>query len=341
MKTEPQSSWFRYGVALTSVALALSSAPLLAHLEPAPFMAFLAAVMVSAWYGGSAPGLLATGLSFLSLDFFFLPPVFSLGTGLIDGIRLGMFSLLAFIVSSLPSILRSPANERRGSMFGKELPFAVLAHEVRGPLAAILNAVTVLRLKSTDTGTVGWASDMVERQARSIAARVEDLLDVSRIAQGKVKLHVKQVDLSTVVQHAVETTRPLIESRKHALEVVLPQEAIRLDADPDRVEQVLVNLLTNAAKYTDPGARIRLQLESCHREAVLRVRDSGIGIESAFLPHIFDLFCQESNGARGGLGLGLSLARSLVRLHGGTITAGSKGSGTGSEFVVRLPLART
>jgi signal transduction histidine kinase len=229
------------------------------------------------------------------------------------------------------------SNERRWLAQGKELTFAALAHEVRGPLAAISNAVSVLRLKGSDRQTVKWASDVVERQTRSIATQVDNLLDVSRVAQGKVRLHVKQVDLGTVVQHAAETALPLIEARGHTLDVLFPSEGLHVKADPDRLEQVLVNLLTNAAKYTPAGGCIRVQLERKYRQAVVRVCDNGIGIPPAFLPHVFDLFSQQKAGSQGGLGIGLYLARGLVRLHGGTITA-SAGPDKGSEFVVRLPL---
>jgi signal transduction histidine kinase len=338
MHTGVQSSLVRYGVAVGSVVLALALSPLLECLDSATFMAFLAAVTVSTWYGGTGPGLVATGLSLCTLDFFVLPPVLSLSTGRVDAIRLGVLGLLALLISLLPLTGAWLASERRWLAQGKDLAFAVLAHEVRGPLAAISNAVSVLRLGVTNEQTVKWASDMVDRQTRSIAKQVESLLDVSRLAQGKVPLRVKQVNLSTIVQHAAETTLPLIEARGHTLDVLLPPKDLYVEADPDRIEQVLVNLLTNAAKYTPPSGCICVRLERRHSQAVLRVPDSGIGIPTAFLPHVFDLYSQERNGSQSGLGIGLYLARGLVRLHGGTITARSEGPGKGSEFVVRLPL---
>jgi signal transduction histidine kinase len=241
------------------------------------------------------------------------------------------------VVTLLPFPQTWPAGEHVAPSQTRDLALAMVAHELRGPLSAIRNAVAVIRLKGSDAETLDWACDLVERQARSIAARVDELLDAARVAQGKTQLRTSKVDLNTVVQHAVETVRPLVESRNHELEVVLPSASVLLEADADRLEQVIVNLLANAAKYTDRGGRIHVHVERQHDRAVLSVRDSGKGISAEYLPRIFDLFSQVGGGAQGGLGIGLYLARELVRLHGGTITAGSPGPGKGSEFVVHLP----
>jgi CheY-like chemotaxis protein/two-component sensor histidine kinase len=169
---------------------------------------------------------------------------------------------------------------------------------------------------------------------------VDDLLDVARIARGKIELQKEVVELTTVVARAVETSRPLIDARKHDLTVSLPAEPVRLEADPARLAQVLINLLNNAAKYTEEGGRIWLTAERERCGVTLRVRDTGVGIPPEVLPHVFGLFTQEERSlarSQGGLGIGLSLVRGLVEMHGGSVEATSPGVGRGSEFTVRLP----
>jgi PAS domain S-box-containing protein len=218
---------------------------------------------------------------------------------------------------------------------------AMLAHELRNPLAPILNAVHVLHQDRAAGPEQRQAARMIERQARQLTRLVDDLLDVSRIARGKIHLRKERVRLVAVVQHAVDTVRPLVNSRKHELTVSLPPENVWLEADPARLEQVFANLLTNAAKYTEPGGHIWLTVEPEGTEVVIRVRDTGIGIVEEMLPRVFDLFIQADRSldrAQGGLGIGLTLVRSLVQMHEGTVTASSAGIGKGSEFVVRLPV---
>jgi signal transduction histidine kinase/CheY-like chemotaxis protein len=217
---------------------------------------------------------------------------------------------------------------------------AVLAHELRNPLAPVRNAVEVMRLRDVDDPGLRWARDIIDRQVQQMTRLVDDLLDVSRITRGKVKLQKEPVDLAVVVARAVESSRPLIDARHHELTVTLPPEPVPLEADAIRLAQVVANLLNNAAKYTGEGGRIGLAVERHGAEAVVRVRDSGVGIPAGMLTQVFDLFTQvESSVVRsqGGLGIGLTLVRSLVELHGGSVTAHSEGPGTGSEFVVRLP----
>jgi PAS domain S-box-containing protein len=229
----------------------------------------------------------------------------------------------------------SEANRRKDDFL------AMLAHELRNPLAPILNAVHILRQDQAAGPTQRQAASMIERQSRQLTRLVDDLLDVSRITRGKIHLRKERVQLSTIINHAVETVRPLINSRKHELTVSLPPENLWLEADPARLEQVFANLLTNAAKYTEPGGHIGLTVEPEGTEVVVRVKDSGIGIVEEMLPRIFDLFIQANRSldrAQGGLGIGLTLVRSLVQMHEGTVTATSEGIGKGSEFVVRLPV---
>jgi two-component system CheB/CheR fusion protein len=181
---------------------------------------------------------------------------------------------------------------------------------------------------------------MIDRQAKHLTRLVDDLLDVSRITKGKVTLHKERVELHAVVSHAVETARPLMDSRKHQLLVSLPAESVWLEADPARLTQVLANLLNNAAKYTEPGGHVQLSAEREGAEVILRARDTGIGILPEMLTRIFEPFVQGDRSidrAQGGLGIGLTLAKTLVEMHGGKVEAHSPGVGKGSEFVVRLP----
>lgn len=217
---------------------------------------------------------------------------------------------------------------------------AMLAHELRNPLAPICNIIQVLRLKYGGDSAVGQAGEIMERQLAHLVRLVDDLLDVSRITRGKFELRKVPLELGSVLATTVEGVREFVDRRKHRLEVVPPPGPLYLEADPVRLEQVLSNLLTNAAKYTPPGGHIRLTAERVGAEAVVRVQDNGIGIRPEMLGHVFDLF-QQADRVPGrvseGLGIGLSLVRSLVEMHGGTVSVSSPGPGQGSEFVVRLP----
>ena len=216
---------------------------------------------------------------------------------------------------------------------------AMLAHELRNPLAPIRNGLQVLRLQRPGDAQFNRISDMMERQVVNLVRLVDDLLDVSRITRGKFELRKEPVELVGLAAGVVEGVRPFLDERRQRLEVA-PSDPIHLEADPARLEQVLSNLLTNAAKYTPPGGHIVLTLGREGAEAVIRVRDDGIGIRPDMLPHIFDLF-QQADRVPGrvseGLGIGLSLVRRLAEMHGGSVTASSEGPGRGSEFVVRLP----
>jgi PAS domain S-box-containing protein len=218
---------------------------------------------------------------------------------------------------------------------------ATLAHELRNPLAPINNAIGILTLRGDDPGMVAQAREVMERQVHQMTRVVDDLMEVSRIGQGKITLERAPVDLADVVATAVETSRPLVEAHRHILTVSLPERPARVEADSARLAQVLSNLLNNAAKYTEDGGRIDLIVERARGEAVIRVRDNGIGIAPERLPDIFDMFGQikgSANRSQGGLGIGLTLARRLVEMQGGKIEANSAGLGKGSEFVTRLPL---
>jgi signal transduction histidine kinase/DNA-binding response OmpR family regulator len=216
---------------------------------------------------------------------------------------------------------------------------AMLGHELRNPLSPILTALQLLRLRGV-TG-VERERTIIERQVRHMVALVDDLLDVSKIARGTVQLKREPVDLADVVAKAIEMTSPAIDERRHVLTVEMPR-GLSVDGDPARLAQVVANLLSNAAKYTDPGGAIGVSGVEEGTDVVLRVRDDGTGIEPEMLPRIFDPFSQERQAmdrSQGGLGLGLAIVRSLVQAHGGTVSASSAGKGRGAELTVRLPRA--
>ncbi len=238
--------------------------------------------------------------------------------------------------------LRRRADELADADRRKDEFLAMLAHELRNPLAPIRNALEVIRLSDADTPGVDRACEMADRQVGHMARLIDDLLDVSRITRGKIQLREEPVDLSSAIADAVETTRPLLDSLGHRLTVSTPPGPIRLIGDSTRLEQVLANLLNNAAKYTEPGGRIELSAEAQGEEVAIRVRDDGVGIAPEMLPRVFDLFAQADRSlarAQGGLGIGLTLVRSLVEMHGGRVSARSEGLGLGSEFLVRLPVS--
>ncbi len=217
---------------------------------------------------------------------------------------------------------------------------AMLGHELRNPLAPITSAVQILRIHAASHPEIEWARAVIDRQTRHLARLVDDLLDVSRIVRGQIVLHREEIDLAEIVTHGVETSRPLIEARKHQLHVQLPRTKVTLSGDLTRLAQVLANLLNNAAKYTDEGGEIWLSADREDNRAVLRVRDTGAGIAATLLPRVFELFAQAErtlDRSQGGLGIGLTLVKLLVEMHGGSVEARSEGLGRGAEFIVRLP----
>ncbi len=218
---------------------------------------------------------------------------------------------------------------------------ALLSHELRSPLSPIINALNILRQVRTNNPIIENAGNIIDRQVGQMVRLVDDLLDITRITKGKLRLTQEKIELRVIANRAAETARPFIEACKHEFSLALPTKPLWVEADPARMEQVLVNLLNNAAKYTDPGGLIRMTVSQEGDEAVIRVRDNGVGIASELLPHIFELFTQVDGSlgrSYGGLGIGLALARNLVEMQGGRIQAQSGGLGKGSEFTVKLPL---
>ncbi|MGX2041823.1 PAS domain-containing sensor histidine kinase [Methylocaldum sp. MU1018] len=218
---------------------------------------------------------------------------------------------------------------------------AMLGHELRNPLAPIRNAVKVMKKVGLPDSRLKWAGDVIDRQVNQLAHLVDDLLDVSRIVQGKITLHKTAVEVGQAIELALETSRPLIDARRHELILSLSEVPLRLDGDVVRLAQVVGNLLTNAAKYTPEGGTIWLSIVHENGQAAISVRDTGEGIPKNLLPKLFKLFTQAErtlDRAQGGLGLGLTIVQQIVELHGGRVEARSEGLGKGSEFIVRLPI---
>jgi len=218
---------------------------------------------------------------------------------------------------------------------------AMLAHELRNPLAPIRSAVSVMRQVGGQAPLLAWSRDVIDRQVAHLTRLVDDLLDVSRLTQGKIRIEKQSVDLASVIESALEVSRPSINSHKHRIEVKLPATPVYLDGDPVRLAQIFSNLLNNAAKYTPEGGRISVFSELDGNRVLVRIRDNGCGIPADLLPHVFDLFTQANRSlarSEGGLGIGLTLVRDLVEKHGGTVEALSDGPGEGSEFIVGLPV---
>jgi PAS domain S-box-containing protein len=236
--------------------------------------------------------------------------------------------------------LRRQASELQEADRQKNAFLAILAHELRNPLAPIRNALHLLQMPGVDPDAVQQAQAMMERQVQHLVRLVDDLLDVSRILRDKIELRKERVELAAVVARGVETAQPVIDAQGHTLTLSLPTEPLWLEADPVRLAQVLSNLLNNAAKYTERGGRIALSARREGAEVLVRVEDTGIGIEPEMLPRVFGPFFQVDRSAarsQGGMGVGLALVRKLVEMHGGRVQAASGGPGRGSKFTVRLP----
>jgi PAS domain S-box-containing protein len=248
---------------------------------------------------------------------------------------------LADARSRLEDELRIRVNELAEADRRKDEFLATLAHELRNPLAPLRNSLEILKMPRVDAAMIQQTRAMMERQVHHLVRLVDDLLDVSRVMRGKIELRREPMELAAVVARAVETVQPLVEMQGHRLDLSLPNESLLVDADPVRLSQVIGNLLTNSVKYTEAGGHIWIVATRDRDEVVLQVRDTGIGIAPDMLPHVFELFVQAdhtSTKAQGGLGVGLTLAKNLTQMHGGSIEAHSAGLGKGCEFIVRLPL---
>ena len=298
------------------------------------------AVFVAAWTGGMWPAVATAVLSALVGNYFFTDPYKSLEISSIEELLDLMFFVVVSVVIgvlseiSLRAMIRTKEAEREKDNF-----MAAVAHEMRSPLSVIYYANTMNRLAGAEQSSNQL--DVIDRQVHHLNLMIEDLLDVSRVARGKIKLNRQRVEASAIVAGAVERARPLIESHQHVLKTQLPPRPVELFADPVRMEQVLTNLLTNAAKYTPDGGEIIVRAEGVDGLVIFSVHDNGIGIEPEMLPRVFDMFAQANRALdrrEGGLGIGLALVRKIVEMHGGTVRATSDGNNRGSEFVVSLPI---
>jgi signal transduction histidine kinase/CheY-like chemotaxis protein len=330
----------------------------------APIVTFTVAIVIAAWYGGLKPGLLATVLSTLAADYLYTPRRHSFYVETLSGaVALGVLCfagvLISLLCESLHRTQRRLESEQENLRQSVDLQrqmrdamtesdrrkdefLATLAHELRNPLSPVRNAIHILRARMPPTPELQWARDVIDRQVTQMTRLIDDLMDVSRISRGTFELRREHVALDDVVRSAVETSRPSIDASGHELSVHLASEPIYLDADVIRLAQVFANLLNNAAKYTGPGGRIAVTAERETGMVLVTVQDSGIGIPAEKLTQVFEPFTQLDHSlerSRGGLGIGLALARRLVEMHGGTIEAHSPGPGAGSQFVVRLPLS--
>jgi signal transduction histidine kinase len=238
--------------------------------------------------------------------------------------------------------LRSRVETLRRADEQKNIFLSTLSHELRNPLAPLANALELIRMTARGDQRLQYPIKLIERQVDFIRRLVDDLLDVTRIGAGKIQLECTPTDLREVLAGAVESTRPIMSQRKHALAQHVLDAPIVVMADASRLQQVFVNLLSNAAKYTPENGRVELRAATDQGEAIVHVLDNGIGIAKAMQPRIFELFTQVDESlvhSKGGLGIGLSLVKNLVELHGGSVQVRSEGPGKGSEFTVRLPLA--
>jgi len=304
------------------------------------FSFYFLAVAVAAWTGGVWPALVTAALSCLVAEFFFTHPQFSFQISAVEElISMLLFIAVSVVIGILSEIsLRALERASRAEQAKDEF-LATLAHELRSPLSVIHYANSLQRAASTDESADH--SEMIDRQVRRLNSMIQELLDISRVARGKIHLDRQQIDAAAVVEGALERARPLMDSREHVVEVDVSPEAMPLYADQARLEQVLSNLLTNAAKYTPNGGHISISVQPVDDSVVFTVRDNGIGISRDMLPVVFDMFVQadpQSPVAEEGLGIGLALVKHLVELHGGSVRASSEGRNCGSEFVVTLPL---
>jgi signal transduction histidine kinase/CheY-like chemotaxis protein len=363
-----KSAWKKYTVAVLAVgAGALARVPLWSVLgDGVPFITFFPAIVWSAWYGGFRAGMLTTLLAAVACDWFFLEPRHALGMTQPNDIAsfvlfVGMGALISRLGHdrnmAIDRLRAAHQREQRARVEAQQTAarveglrveaeaanrskdefLAMLGHELRNPLAPMVTALELIRHRNG--GQLGRLEQVIARQVHHLSRMVDDLLDVSRIARGLVTLSRKSIEIGPVITRALEIASPLLESRRHHVTSDV-LGGLLVHGDPDRLAQVFANLLTNAAKYTDPGGRVDVSAKRESNTIVVRIRDNGLGMSPDLLAKVFDLFVQGAQGVErraGGLGIGLTLVRSLVTLHGGEVEAHSEGIGRGSEMVVRLP----
>ena len=341
---------YLFGVA-ASVSTVAVLIPLRFLIEPLPAPPFLLTVIAVAWFVGLGPALVSVAVCAFAIDYWFIPPLFAVTTTWHEVASVVSFALVGVVVAWLTATRRHAEDERKALLAreraarasaeaanrAKDEFVAVLGHEFRNPLSAISTAVQLLDRVGKPDDTSTNAREVIARQARNIARMVDDLMEVNRIAAGKIRLDPRPMDLAETVRRCVATLAGAGRTERHALAV--HGEAVWVEADPVRVEQIVVNLLDNALKYTPPGGAVDVTIARESGHGVLRVQDTGVGIPREMLTRIFDLFVQGQPGAirgRSGLGIGLAVVHHLAELHGGTIEASSDGPGRGSTFRLRL-----
>src|SRR6266540_2843331 len=354
------SKSLRYFVAIAATAVAFTARFLLKSAlgNIAPLLMFTLSVMVSAWYGGLGPGLLATALSLLLGDYFFIAE--SIAERIEEGLFLGIgisISILSQARLSLEAkrqqLLASEQEARKTAEDAKRAAedanrlkdefLSTVSHELRTPLTAINGWALMLRAGRLDAAQTARALETIVRSAKSQNQLIDDLLDVSRIIAGKLRLDVAPLKLGSVIEAAIETVRPAAEAKGIRVSALLDPAADAMYGDAERLQQVVWNLLSNAVKFAPNGGRVEVRLERADSYVEIVVADNGQGIKPEFLPYVFERFRQEDGGTnrqQGGLGLGLAIVRHIVELHGGTVGVASEGLGKGATFTVALPIAR-
>jgi signal transduction histidine kinase len=343
-----------------AVAVTLTAMQLRWVLDPwlgfdVPYATLYGAVAIAVWFGGLGPAVLAMVVGYALLNVRYVAPHGELAINSVrDGVGLGLFALSTALIIVLGEAMRRARDRYRASEIelkaragqlqradaNKSQFLAVLSHELRNPLAPLRNGLTLLKMQR-DGAATAETHDMMERQIVQLTRLIDDLLDVSRVDRNKLELRTEPVAIGAVMRTGVETAKPNIDAKGHTLTVSYPEAPLYVEGDAVRLAQVVANLLNNAAKFTPPKGRIELSAQAEHGCVVLRVGDNGIGIAREHLDEVFEMFVQVDErhvASAGGLGLGLTLARAIVRRHGGEIEARSPGRGKGAEFVVRLPL---
>ena len=319
-----------------------------------PYATLYGAVAIAVWFGGLGPAVMAMVVGYAIINVRYIAPQGEIAiSGPAEGLALALFALSCSLIIVLGEAMRRARDRYRASDIevkeraaqlqradaNKSQFLAVLSHELRNPLAPLRNGLTLLRMQREGVSTEE-THDMMERQIVQLTRLIDDLLDVSRIDRGKMELRTAPVELAGVMRTGVETARPNVDAKGQVLTVSYPEAPLYVEGDAVRLAQVVANLLNNAAKFTPAKGRIELATQAADGAVVLRVADNGIGIAREHLHEVFDMFVQldDRHVASGGLGLGLTLARAIVRRHGGEIEAKSPGRGKGSEFLMRLPL---
>ncbi|MDQ3688156.1 MAG: ATP-binding protein, partial [Acidobacteriota bacterium] len=353
---------WRYGLSIITVATALMLTLLLWRwIEPQATPLFMAAIAVTAWRGGALPSLLATALAVLTIDYFFNPPGGAFELSVDNAASAFVFVMVALLISWIEAA-RSKALKERDELLASEQQaraeaetanrakdqfLAMVTHELRAPLGVILGWTRMLngedgeQGKSLDAASRVRALEAIERNALVQKQLVEDLLDVSRITTGKYSVEIRPINLVSVIETAIETVAPSVAAKRIKLHAEYDHAASLIHGDAQRLQQVMWNLLSNAAKFTPEEGYVEVRLERAGGCARIVVHDTGVGIPREFLPYVFDRFRQADevlSRKNGGLGLGLAIVRHLIEAHNGTVHATSAGEGLGSTFTIELPL---